>query len=177
MKGPRVLAIVAAATIASAVPATSGANPNVVRGCKAAPGTRIAVSGSHRFALRVGKQEKMYTRAQVKRLHPKSGEVMLRGGMSGMNMGGPMRHLEVQICNRATGAVVTNASPKIFVFDATAANAIPMQIPVAVMEGVGKGVADLHYGNNVSMAAGHKFTIRVRLNSEHVTFDLTAPKT
>ena len=176
MKRFRVVAIIAAGTLVSVVPPITGATARVVTGCKAAPGTRIDVAGSHRFALRVGKQEKMYTPAQVKRLHPKSGEVMLRGSMSGMNMGGPMRHLEVQICSRAARAVVTNANPKIFVFDDTAANAPPMQIPVAVMEGVGKGVADLHYGNNVSMAAGHKFTIRVRLNSEHVTFDLTAPR-
>ena len=46
---------------------------------------------------------------------------MLRGTMaSGAALkGGPIRHLEVQICTTASRAVVTNANPKIVVDDRT----------------------------------------------------------
>jgi hypothetical protein len=44
------------------------------------------------------------------------------------------------------------------------------------MEGVTEGAADLHYGNNVSLAAGHKITGTVMLNGQRAVFETTVPK-
>ena len=159
----------AAVTVASAARA--------VAGCKAEKGTHLATTGSFRFALRVGMSEKMYTPAQVKAMHPKTGEVMLRGHMSmgGMSMGGTRRHLEVQICSKPTNSVITNANPTITLRDNTA-HGKTRTVPIAVMRGIGKGTADLHYGNNVRMPGGHRFTVTVKLKGEHAIFHVMSPR-
>ena len=115
---------------------------------------QIVKTQSYVFALSIGPDETMYTPAQVKAKHPKSGEVMLcrqDGRRDGRDDdgGGTQRHLEVHICTPA-GKVVTGAHPAITVETAT-------MVPVRrVMEGVDEGASDLHYGNNVNLTAGHK---------------------
>ena len=91
---------------------------------------------------------------------------MLRGTMTtgAEMMGGPIRHLEVQICARATRAVVTNANPRIVVDDRTKRKTLVL--PVSVMEGIREGVADLHYGNNIAMPRKHRFLVAVSWKGE-----------
>ena len=162
----------AAILVFAALASTAAAGPRAtaIVGCEGGPDTYTAVTSSYRFVLHVAMAEKMYTPAQVRKLHPKHGEVMLHGSMvmGGMAMGGSMRHLEVQICSRTTNAVVTNANPTIVVVDNSAKNTTT-KVPVAVMEGIEEGVADLHYGNNVTMPARHRFTIIVTLKGERAT--------
>jgi hypothetical protein len=134
-------------------------------------GTKVT-EGQYLFALSIGPEETMYTPAQVKSKHPSSGEVMLAGkmagGMAGMDMGGgAQRHLEVHICTTG-GKVVTGAHPTITVNGA--------MVPIAVMEGVGAGVADYHYGNNVNLKPGQKVTVVVELNAQKAIFHTTVPK-
>lgn len=177
----RILTALGGLVATSALLPTTGlaaAARSTVVGCKTGLGIHSALTASYRFALRVGMSEQMYTPAQVKKMHPKGGEVMLRGtmsGMAGMSMSGSMRHVEVQICNRSTGAVLTNANPTVFVID-DSSGGMTMKMPVAVMEGVGAGPSDLHYGNNVTMAAGHNYRIRVSLKGQTVIFHLRLPK-
>ena len=177
MRSVRVLVVVAAvATAASALAATAPASKRMVTDCSAGMGVHIATTPSYRLALHVGMPEMMYTPAQVRRLHPKSGEVMLRGKMmTGMKMDGSTRHLEVHICLRKNRAVITNAHPTITLMGQKA-NAMPMNVPVAVMEGIGAGTADLHYGNDVPMQGGHRFTVTVTLKGQKATFSVTSPK-
>ncbi len=174
------LPLFGAALLALAVVAPVGATvartqTSAATGCKATSGVQSAVTPSYRFALRVTMPEQMYTPAQVRKMHPKHGEVMFQGvmAMGGMAMGG-MRHLEVQICSAKTRAVVTNAHPTIVVAD-TSSN-MTTKVPIAVMEGIGEGVADLHYGNNVTMSAGHRYTITVTLKGERAVFHMRLPK-
>jgi len=132
----------------------------------------IARQGPYVFALAIGPVETMYTPAQVKARHPSTGEVMLSGrmvgGMAGMDMSsGAERHLGVHICT-AGGKVVRGAHPAITVNGAT--------VPAAVMEGVGEGAADYHYGNNVNLESGRKLTVVVRLNGHTAVFHTTVPK-
>jgi hypothetical protein len=137
---------------------------------------QVAKTKSYVFALSIGPVETMYTPAQVKAKHPKSGEEMLSGqmtgGMAGMTM--PMtgqKHLEVHICTPA-GAVVQGAHPKIVVSD-PASKQMAVAVPIAVMEGVTEGASDLHYGNNVTLASGHKITVTVTLNGQQAVFHTT----
>jgi hypothetical protein len=115
----------------------------------------------------------MYMPYQIRSSHPKHGEAMLRGRMV-MPMHGPLRHLEAHICSRPTGAVVTKANPTIVLVD-DSAHGHPQKLPVAVMEGIGQGLADLHYGNNVLMPHRHRFTITVTYTGQRATFHITAP--
>ena len=166
--------LVALFVIAALAPATALGSTTrpAATGCKAGSGAQSAVTASNRFVLRIGMPEQMYTPAQVKKMHPKHGEVMLRGrmnGMGGMSIGGAMRHLEVQICLRPGNTVITTANPTITVKDA-ASMGMATKVPVAVMQGVGAGTADLHYGNNVSMKPGHRYTIKVTVKGETAIF-------
>ena len=139
---------------------------------------QIVKTKSYVFALSIGRTETMYTPAQVRTKHPTDGEVMLSGkmvtGMAGMDMGGQsQRHLEVHICTTG-GAVVTGAHPTIVVQDPKASS-MTMSVPVAVMQGVGEGTSDLHYGNNVDLTPGHKITVTVTLKGQRAVFHTTVP--
>jgi hypothetical protein len=160
---------VVAALVGSSVAATRP----VVVGCRAEAGKRVALTRSFRFTLRLGPVENMFMPRQVRATHPKHGEVMLRGTMTraAMLTGGPIRHLEVQICSRQTRAVVTTANPTIVVRDQTVKRT--ERLPVSVMEGIGEGVADLHYGNNIAMPARHRYVVTVSWRGERARFRLS----
>jgi hypothetical protein len=158
--------------LAAAVLATSSvSSARSPVGCGRASGKQLAASRHYVFTLRVGPAENMYMPYQVRASHPKHGERMLRGQMTtdvSMLSGGPVRHLEVQICARGTRSVITNASPTIVVRDLTKHTVV--SLPVAVMEGIGEGVADLHYGNNVAIPRRHRFIITVSCRTDRVAF-------
>jgi len=44
-----------------------------------------------------------------------------------------------------------------------------------VMEGIGSGTADLHYGNNAVMPLGHRFTITVSVGNQVAATQLRIP--
>lgn len=139
-------------------------------------------TSAHVFLLHLGPRESMLTLspAEAKAKHITTGELMVGGtmsmGTSSGTMSGDMttRHLEVHICRRESGAVVTQARPSITV--SPPAGGGTGQIPVAVMDGVTAGVADLHYGNNVALRRGGTYTITVRLGSDSASFKATVPR-
>jgi len=182
------LVAVAVAGAAASIAATAAAEPQAAAASQCRPGdglTRTAVGRSDLFVLDVGPTEAMYTVAQVKKLHPKTGEVMLggaamsmpgamAGGQGGKGMAAAMqRHLEVHICSRATGKVVSDARPLITLTDATSMS-MAERVPAAMMEGVDAGPGDIHYGNNVTLTKGHRYTVAVALGTEKVVFHITA---
>jgi hypothetical protein len=159
-----------ASTVAGLAVAALGAGGAVAMSGSCVSKT-VARTGTYVFALRIGPVETMYTPAQVKAKHPSSGEVMLAGkmvgGMAGMDMSsGGQRHLEVHVCTIG-GKIVTGAHPTITVNGA--------MVPIAVMEGVGEGASDYHYGNNVNLKPGQKVTVVVKLNGETAVFHTTVP--
>lgn len=136
-----------------------------------APPSQKKTTKSYVFTLSVGMPEQMWTRAQVRSRHPKSGEEMLRGSMGGgMSMGGSARHLEVHIRARASSKVVVGARPTIVALDTSTKNAMPIDVPVAEMQGVIEGAADLHYGNNLDLVPGHVYRVTVALKGERAIF-------
>ena len=99
------------------------------------------------------------------------------GSMAGaMSMGGSQRHVEVHITSRATGKVVAGAHPTISAIDTNVKSAMTIKVPVAAMQGVITGAADLHYGNNVDLVAGHVYKVTISLNGERAVFQMRAPK-
>jgi len=84
------------------------------------------------------------------------------------------RHLEVHICDKSTGTAVQGVYPSIRLTDHSSAN-MTTEIPMAVMEGIGSGTADLHYGNNAIMPPGHSFTITVTVGNQMAATLLRVP--
>jgi hypothetical protein len=144
----------------------------------AAPITRQATTKTYTLTLVVGPLEKMYTPAQVKAMHPTSGEVMMGSSMggSGMSMGAGNRHLEVHIHSRATGKVITNVMPTIGIRDESAMSSMNMlvTVPAVMMQGISAGTADLHYGNNVKLTPGHKYKVVVTVDRQTGSFTFRA---
>jgi hypothetical protein len=145
--------------------------------------TRHATTASFKLTLAVGAAEKMYTAAEVKLKHPTSGEVMVGSmtndhamTMEDMSMSGANRHLEVSVASRATGKVVTNVRPSIVLTDTSAMSgmAMPQKVSAVAMYGVGEGMADLHYGDNVKLTAGHVYKVVVAVKGEKATFSFKA---
>jgi hypothetical protein len=162
-----VLAVGATAVVTSTHASSAGG------GCSVPAGALQATTAHDLLALDVGPMETMYSKSEAALKHPTSGEVMLGGAMS--NPTGPassVRHLEVHICSKDGSQVVQNATPSITLTDTTA-NGAPQTVPVAVMQGVGQGAADLHYGNNVSMPAGHTYLVIVSLGADRAGFSFT----
>ncbi len=104
-------------------------------------------------------------------------------GMSGSSTGASApaipassyRHLEIHICSRSTGKVLSGLNPTIDVVDNTAHDMSTL-VPVSVMEGINQPL-DLHYGNNVVMPPGRTFTVTVREGSDTATFHVSRPPT
>jgi hypothetical protein len=139
---------------------------------------QVVKTQSYVFALDLGSVETMYTRAEVRAQHPKSGELLLSGsttgGMAAMTTpSSAERHLEVHICT-SRGVVYTRGHPTITIEDTTAKGPMTM-VPVATVEGIGEGVSDFHYGNNVELTAGHHITVAVTLNGQRAVFHTTVP--
>ena len=49
-------------------------------------------------------------------------------------------------------------------------------VPVALMEGVTEGAADLHYGNNINLIGGHVYKVTVTLNGQRAVLQATAAR-
>lgn len=165
-----------------------------------ASGHRVRTA-SFEFVAAAGPLEQTYTKAQVAAQHPDAGETMISGAMmdesgmpmtsgsgSGMSSQGPtgndmggtpvnpavsgaFRHVEVHICGRASGRVVQNAAPAMTLTD-TSGSGLTQKLPIAVMQGVHSGLADMHYGNNARMMRGHHYSLDVTMRGEHAKFDL-----
>jgi hypothetical protein len=142
--------------------------------------TRHAATKSYRLTLVVGPQEPMYTQAQVKAQHPKTGEVVIGGSMGAshaMTMeGGATRHLEVQVLSRATGKPATGVTPAL-TLTAQAAMMSPARtsmLEVMAMQGIGKGMSDLHFGNNVQLSAGRDYRVTVVVKGQRASFSFRA---
>ena len=140
--------------------------------CDTQGSSAVAGTATYKMVLVIGPVEQMYAPSDVSANHPSTGEVMLGGAMA--DASGPnARHLEVHICQAVGGAVVTGANPTIDLADATTGQ--PAQsVAVAEMQGVASGINDLHYGNNVTIVPGHKYSAAVSLNGENATLTFTA---
>lgn len=149
-----------------------------------APVSLTKTSPHYRIELDIGTPERMYSPAETARLHPKSGEIMLSGTMTSMNMEGmvmggmPMsrtvwRHLEVHVLSLQKEIPVRNINVAIVVTDLTTNRSQP--VPIAVMYGLREGKADWHYGNNVLMPLA-RCRVAVSVNGEHVSFQFALNK-
>lgn len=139
-----------------------------------------STTGAYKLTLMIGPLEHMYTRKQYNKTHPKHGEIMISGtmvmggmsGMGGMGMDTPNHHLELHVLDRMSGHVVSNAMVSISYQPVVKKGQMPVKpskLPIAVMMGIGKGMSDLHYGNNVYMSRS-AYHVWVHVNKAQAEF-------
>lgn len=170
MKLKLVIALVSCCA-AFASMAIAGQAASESRGCRADEGSFVVTSTHYRFVLRIGPGKRVYTPAQVKRLRPSSGDVLLAGSeeTGGIAMGpaNHVRHIGFQICSRTTGSVLTRATPIVVLTDSMG---MATYVPVAVMRSVVTGADDAHFGNNLTAPTRGPIAVKVAMGHETVTF-------
>jgi len=137
----------------------------------------VASTASYRMALDIGPREEMYLPSEVKARHIKSGEIMLGGEMSMVkkSAGTKVYHLEVHICTKQTGAVVTRLKPLIVV-TGPGADTMSMTVPSAIMVGIGEPITDYHYGNDLALKPASRISVKVTVKGQVATFSATVPR-
>jgi hypothetical protein len=170
----RVRLLVLAAALLAFTPALAlGQNGGSAGPCSSG---NVATTASYRMALQIGPQEEMYLPSEVKARHIKTGEIMLGGEMSTVakTAGTKVYHLEVHICTKQSGAVVTRLKPLIVV-TGPGAGMTSMSVPSAIMVGVGMPITDYHYGNDLALKPGSRINVEVTVKGQVATFHASVP--
>jgi hypothetical protein len=84
----------------------------------------------------------------------------------------PNRHLAVHILRRRSRQVITDATVTISFVPTDAKGRVkgtPTDVPVVVMQEIGRGADSTRYGNNVSMPAGH-YNVTVMIKGKRLVF-------
>jgi hypothetical protein len=140
----------------------------------AADTMQTKVAGPYRIELHVLPVEPFYTKQDVTDKKLTDG-MEIEGGAAPVAANAdshPNHHLVVNVSDKKTGKVVTDAavSMSFVLLDAKdGAVGAPVAVPVVVMQMIGKGSASTHYGNNVTMAAG-RYRVTVAVNGRNVVF-------
>jgi hypothetical protein len=111
--------------------------------------------------------EQMYTEADVTKEHPGAGELVVNGKAT-PTTGVNLRHMEVHVYDRATGAVVMREHPKLTLSDYT--DDVSYAIDATEMRDIVIGAIDDHYGSNSPVAVGHEFSLHFELNGDTADF-------
>ena len=111
--------------------------------------------------------EHMYTQADVARERPGAGELVVNGKAT-PTTGVNLRHMEVHVYDRVSGAVVMGEHPKLTLSDYT--DDTTYNIDATEMRDIVIGEIDDHYGSNSSVAVGHEFSLHFELNGETADF-------
>jgi len=81
------------------------------------------------------------------------------------------KHVEVHICDSASGAPAQHLTPTVTIKDNTdGTDATPL--PVSEVFGKGDDPANVHYGNNVAFPAGHQAEVAVTIDGQSGTFKI-----
>jgi len=124
--------------------------------------TKQKVAGPYKLVLQIGPAESMTMMSGPKAMCAMKGGMEMRPAakMSACN-----HHVELQVYNRKTGAVLHGLHVTI---QCKNSKGTIMTVPIDTM-GTGK---NYHYGNNMYMAPG-KYTDYVQVNATKTTFSIT----
>ena len=134
--------------------------------------------GTYRVELHVLPAEPFFSKQDVADKHVKEG-MEIEGGAAPVAPDAashPNHHLIVHVFDKQTGKVVADATVTMsFVALDGKGNpaGTPSDVAVVVMQAIGKGPASTHYGNNVTMPAGH-YNVSVTVNGQKAVFAVTA---
>jgi hypothetical protein len=139
---------------------------------------RAKTAGSYRVELHVLPAEPFFSKADVAAKNVKEG-MEIEGGAAPVAPDAdshPNHHLVVHVFDKKTGKVITDAAVTMSFVALEAkgkAAGTPVEVPVVVMQAIGKGPPSTHYGNNVTMPAG-RYNVTVTVNDKKAVFDVTA---
>jgi hypothetical protein len=145
-----------------AMPARAGAGGTVV--------SKSLVAGPYTLTLRVGPPLRLWSPKQASTMHPRDGDIILLSTTATGSTATPNHHLDLHIALRTLGNVITNVVVAITI--TTPAGTVVQRVPIATMQGVGKGSSDIHFGNNISLQPG-RYRIVVQVKRTTATFDVT----
>jgi hypothetical protein len=138
---------------------------------------KTARVGTMKVELHVLAAEPFFTADEMKARDAKEGMLIVSGAepLAPDAQSHPNHHLVVHIFDSKTGKAVTNAKVTMG-FQALDAKGKPSgastDVPVVVMQAIGKGEQSTHYGNNVVMQAG-QYSVAVDINGKNVKFKVT----
>jgi hypothetical protein len=155
-------AVVAATAVAIAANAEEGMSKTV---------------GAYRVELHVLPAEPFFSKEDIAAKQVKEG-MEIEGGAAPIMPDAashPNHHLVVHVFDRKTGQAVTGATVSLS-FASLDGKRSPaggqIEVPVVVMQAIGKGPASTHYGNNVTMPAG-RYKVTVSVNGKTGVFRVT----
>jgi hypothetical protein len=139
---------------------------------------RTKTVGAYRVELHVLPAEPFFSKEEVVAKQVKEG-MEIESGATPVMMDAPSHpnhHLVVHVFDKRTHQAVTDATVTMsFVsLDRKGKPAgEPTEVPVVVMQAIGKGPASTHYGNNVTMPAG-RCKVTASVNGQTAVFGITA---
>lgn len=144
----------------------------------AADVTQTKTAGIYRVELHVLPAEPFFTKQEVAEKHVMEG-MEIEGGAAPVPPDAashPNHHLVVHVFDAKTGKVVSDATVTMSFVSLDTPVSTPAEVPVVVMQAVGKGPPSTHYGNNVTMPPG-RYKVTVSVNDHKATFTVTATDT
>jgi hypothetical protein len=154
----------AAITFAGAFPATAG---NVMKDTVVEP---------YKIELHVMPAEPFFTADEVKAKQAKAGMLIMGGAAPVAPDTGSRtnRHLVAHVFKAKTGKAITDAEVKMSFQPLNENGELSgnaTDVPVVVMQAIGKGTESTHYGNNVEMPSG-SYAIEVSVNGKKAHFQV-----
>ena len=132
------------------------------------------VVGPIKIELHVLPAEPFFTADQVKAKKADTGMLIMGGAAPNVPDADPRpnHHLVVHVFKAKTGKAVTDAKVRM-TFQPLDNNGNlsggPADVPIVVMQAIGKGKESTHYGNNVEMPAG-SYVVEVSVNEKKAHF-------
>ena len=129
-----------------------------------------------RIELHILPAEPFFTADEVKSKKVKAGMLIISGAepLSLEANTHPNRHLVVHIFDAKTGKAITTAKVSMN-FQQLDAKRKPtwdsVNVPIVIMQAIGKGLESTHYGNNVVMPAG-SYSVTVVASGKKVGFQV-----
>ena len=127
--------------------------------------------GGLRIELHVMPAEPFYSRKEITSQNIRAGMLVVGGAPPvGLHTKpSPDHHLVIHVYDTKSGKAVTNARVRISFRSLGISPGHPTNVPVAIMEAIGKGEQSTHYGNNVIMPDG-SYSVAIVINRQKVTF-------
>jgi hypothetical protein len=144
----------------------------------AADTMRTKTVGAYRIELHILPAESFFSKADVAAKNVKEG-MEIEGGAAPVAPDAdshPNHHLVVHVFDKKSGKAVTDATVTMSLVPLDAkgrSSGAASDVPVVVMQAVGKGPTSTHYGNNVAMPAG-RYSVTVTVNGQKAVFAVAA---
>jgi hypothetical protein len=133
-------------------------------------GANAQDTASYRMVASTSQPETMVTQEQADAQGLTEGELLVgETAMGSMADANANRHVEVAICDLATGTTVTGADVTMQILSGARSH----DMMVMEMRGLDEPVTESHYGNN-TVVPSTAYRVRVTVNGESAEFPMTA---